>query len=213
MGNSLKHSNLCVIESRWWQSRNTSVRGMFELLSDLHTGSHHGYEYEMVNSRTGFQESVGRLLQYERCNYLYIATHGEESGLAMFNDDGISRAVIRNLLKKHQEERNLVGLYLGSCSFLQPELVEFLYEEDISPWWIAGYSRKIDWIDSTALDFLCFNKILSEERNLSDNPVKLIRKVAKQLSAECGGLIRKLGFQIYLCEQHPKIDELLNCGE
>jgi hypothetical protein len=181
---------------------------MFDLLSDLHTGSHHGYEYEMANSRAAFQESVARHLRNENCNYLYVASHGNDTGLSLFNDDGISRTLIRNLLKRHSDERYLAGLYLGSCSFISKDIIAFLYEEDISPWWVAGYNKEIGWIESTAFDFLCFNKILSEMPKYADDPVRIIRKVAEQLDGECGGLTKKLGFQIYLCER-SKIVELL----
>jgi len=43
--NQRKKTNICVIESKWWAETNTSVRGMFDLLADLHTGTPHGYEY------------------------------------------------------------------------------------------------------------------------------------------------------------------------
>jgi hypothetical protein len=201
----MKNCHLCVIESRWWDRSNTSVRGIFDLLSDLRTGSPHGYDYEMANSRAAFTESITRNMKKESCNYLYIASHGDANELSLYNDENVTRAVLRNALKKDHGDRNLCGLYFGSCSFVNQDTANFFYEENITPWWIAGYSKKIDWISSTALDFMVFNKLLSGGDQALDNPVPHIKKVARQLNQECAGLMKKLGFQIYLCEpqQNP----------
>lgn len=202
------HTNICVIESRWWEAKNTSVRGIFDLLSDIHTHSHNGYEYEMANSRAGFQEVVERQLTNPKCNYLTIATHGSHKGLKLFNEEGISRAMIRNILKRDERGRNLVGLHLGCCSFLDERLADFLFERDISPWWIAGYGHTVSWVEATSLDFLFFNKLLEHDDNFK-SPIKTIKRVADMLRKECGGLVEKLDFQIYTGVPDKFVEKLL----
>jgi hypothetical protein len=209
-----KHTNICVIESRWWNAKNTSVRAIFELLADLHTGSPHGYEYEMANSKGGFLESFKRQVnkkQYTaRCHYLTISTHGSDKGLEMFNGDSISRIDLKEILKK-DERRSLIGLYLDCCNFLSEDLVRHLYEGEISAWWIAGYTKKADWIESLALNFIFFNKLLTHDKSVTANPVKTIKKVASEIKKECDGLTEKLGFKIYALEEEKNggVNELI----
>ena len=208
MAKQREHTNVCVVESRWWRAKNTSVRNVFELLSDLHTGSSNGYEYEMANSRVGFKEVVERQLANPNVNYMTLATHGSGQGLTLFNDDGISRSVLRNILKRTDDHRNLVGLHLGSCSFFNKNIAEFLYDEDISPWWVAGYEESVSWVESTSLDFLFFNKILEHDDEL-DDPVKTIRTVTSELAADCGGLVERLSFQVFICLPHKSTERIL----
>ena len=82
-----EHTNICVIESKWFDEANTSVRGVYELLADLHVGTPHAYNYEMSNSRAGFVEALQRQLRCDDSNYISIATHGTKRGLKLFNED------------------------------------------------------------------------------------------------------------------------------
>jgi hypothetical protein len=130
------------------------------------------------------------------------------------NEDGVSAAVIREILKNDDlhEGRNIIGMHLGCCSFLNRSAVEFLRgddEEDIAPWWIAGFNKRVDWIEATALDFLFFNKLLDNDKNATANPVKTIRNVASGMMRECRGLARRLGFQIYLLEPDCAVEAIL----
>jgi hypothetical protein len=209
--NQRKKTNICVIESKWWGETNTSVRGMFDLLADLHTGTPHGYEYEMSNSRAGFVEALERQLKSDDSNYIAIAAHGTRQGLKLFNEDGVSKTVIRNILKNDDPPvgRNVIGMHLGCCSFLNRHSIEFLNREDISPWWIAGYYKEVDWVESAALDLIFFNKLLSIDNDARANPTTTIRNVASKIARECSGLVKRLGFQIYLLEPGYEVQELI----
>ena len=163
----LPHTSVSVIESRWWQASHESVRPLFELLSELHTGSSNKFDYEMCNSKAGFREAIERQLGNPECSYLSLNTHGNKQGLQLFNEEGVSRTVLRNAFHRESEQRNTAGLHLGCCSFLSSVLAEFMYQADISPWWIAGYGEKINWVESTSLDFMFFNKLLETKGNCS----------------------------------------------
>lgn len=190
-----KHTNICVLETRWWTGRNTSLRPIFELISDIHCGDHHSFEYEMINNIGGFSETFSRQINNALVNYLVIAAHGDEQNIYLYNNQSISRTLIRNKLKK-DDNRQLVGLHFGSCSFLNENLARFLYGKDISPWWISGYGGKVDWIDASAFEFFFFNKILKMDLN-QNHPTENIDNVCKQLWEQCPGLIKKLKFQVY----------------
>ena len=211
MKSKRKHTNICVIESRWWREKNTSVKVIFDVLADMHTGSPHGYDYEVANNRAGFEETLKRQLKNDDSSYIAIATHGSRQGLELFNDEVVSRAVIRNILKNDclPEGRNTIGVHLGCCTFLDRSAAEFLNRGDIGPWWLAGYSKSVDWIESTALDLMFFNKLLLVDNNVTANPVATIKKVAFKIAKESNGLAKRLGFQIYLLEPGSEIQELI----
>lgn len=199
-------SGLAVLESRWWKNSNTSVRGVFDLIIDLNFDSHHDYDYEMVNSKAAFTESFQRYALDKKTNFISIASHGCREGIQLYNNDIVSRSIIRNILKRDTNIRCLSGLHLGSCFFGAKNLARFLFEEDISPWWVAGYSKRIDFARSTALDFIFFNEILEGD---ADDPVKTIKKVSKFLRAKAGGLCDSLQFGIYMQDGSSQVVNLL----
>lgn len=50
------HTNVAVLESTWFQHKNTSVRGLFELIADINCDNPHSYNYEMANSEVALKE-------------------------------------------------------------------------------------------------------------------------------------------------------------
>lgn len=49
MGKHRKRLDLAVIESRWWDTSNDSVRGLFDLLAGMRKDNPFAYHYEMFN--------------------------------------------------------------------------------------------------------------------------------------------------------------------
>ncbi len=201
-----KHTNICVIESRWEQNKNTSVRSVFELISDLHCGTHHAFEYEMANNKNGFIETIKRQLDNKLINYIIIETHGNNGNITLHNKEEITRTILRNSLIR-DNNRNLIGLHFGSCSFIGDDLALFLYEGDISPWWISGYGEDVNWIDALAFEFLFFNMIISKDRE-NKNSIKVIEEVCGKIKNECAGLIKRLKFQVYIKNDNGEIYRL-----
>ncbi len=185
------------MESRWWHGKNTSIRSIYELIADIHCDNPHKFEYEMINNQTGFAEILKRQLKNRDVNYIVIAAHGDENNLQLYNKETISRVLLRNTLKK-DEYFNLAGLHFSSCSFMNENLAKFLYDTHyhISPWWISGYGHEVDWIDSSAFEFIFFNKILMKDIN-NNHPSEIIGEVCDQLWKECSGLIKKFKFQVF----------------
>lgn len=70
--------DLAVIESRWWRQGNSSVRGLFDVLADIHEDNPASYHYEMFNNRASLNEIVRRAAR--RHDNIYIGAHGRYSG-------------------------------------------------------------------------------------------------------------------------------------
>lgn len=191
-------TNIAVIESRWWNNSNTSVRGLFDLISDMNFDSPHAYHYEMANSEAAMKETLYRVATRRNCKYLCLATHGSDDGLEMHNDDTLSRTEIRNILIRVKKTPNtkLHGLHLASCSFGTKSLAEFIFQKDVGIEWIAGYNKDIDWLDSTAMDMLFFNELISNDESVT--PQKRILQTAENLHKKAGSLIDKLGFEVFV---------------
>ncbi len=190
-----ENTNIAVVESNWWRGRNTSVRGLFELVADINCQNPHKYRYEMANSEAALKEIIPRIGSYRDCKYLYLAMHGNENGLVM-DDQKLSRTELRNLLKKIKATpgSTLTGIYLGSCLFGTESLARFLFEEEVGIQWIAGYSEEIDWIKSSALDLLFFNELISHK---GITEIERINQTAIDLTQTAPHLMTNLGFGIY----------------
>ena len=53
--------DLAVIESRWWDRSNDSVRGVFDMLAGNLMDNPFGYHYEMFNNTASIREIIPRL--------------------------------------------------------------------------------------------------------------------------------------------------------
>ena len=76
--------DLAVIESRWWQEGNHSVRPVFDTLAATLTDNPYAYHYEMFNSAESLKELVARLVEkHPAIHHLYIAAHGDAQSLGV----------------------------------------------------------------------------------------------------------------------------------
>lgn len=212
-------TKIAVIESRWHNpsndiERNTTVRPLFEFLANIHCGTHHAFEYEMVGKQPALDEALSRLARSRRVAVAYLAMHGNENGLHLHGGGRVSRTHLRNSLRDISSARGarLRGLYLGSCLFGTPALARFLLERNVSVNWVAGYRESVDFVHSTALDLLFFNLWLAAKE---DHPTYTERQgvgvVADRLLVEALGLVRSrlengdpnsgLGFSIFVRRQ------------
>jgi len=202
------HTNVAVLESTWFQHKNTSVRGLFELIADINCDNPHSYNYEMANSEVALKEVIPRIASYRKCKYLYFAMHGNENGLQLLNKERMSRAELRNLLAKVKKQpgSQLSGIFLGSCLFGTEKLAEFIFSGDVGINWIAGYSEEVDWVKSSALDLLFFNELISGD---DGSEIARINRTAEDLLDTAPGLVRNLGFGIYTRKRGGGIKNLL----
>jgi hypothetical protein len=189
---------LAVIEGRWFKNQNTSMKSLFDLLSEIHCEHLNGYIHEKFYNVSSFQDLVRDLGARRGLYYLYIAAHGDDDAIYARNDQRIDRVAIRDLLATIAKTRGSLirGVFFGSCSFVNDETIEFLNKVDLGELrWIAGYADEINWISSTALDWCFWNDFLSNAN--WDTEVNCIDSTADFLNGNMYGLCRELGFNIY----------------
>ena len=205
-----------VIESRWHNAtngiqRNTTVKPLFDFLSDLHFGNHHAYDYEMVGTQDAFVSALERMARSRAITIAYLAMHGSDSGLHLHGGDRITRTILKNTLRRITQERDskLTGLFFGSCLFGSRALADFLFKHDTSVAWIAGYQESVDFVSSSGLDMLFFNTLLAvrfEKPTLSNRQKieEVARRIRLQMQGLCNSTLENgdaalgLGFSIYV---------------
>jgi hypothetical protein len=191
----MKKSALAVLEGKWSPKTNISVKSLFDLLSDLNFVSQHEYLYEMFCDDASLENIVGRMGRARDVKFLYVGAHGTKGSLQA-SGGNITRTRLRNILGSLGAS-SIEGVFLGSCLFGKPENAEFL----LSPpkgasapiKWLAGYTTEVDWIDSSVMDMLFWNKFFRS----SGTPIERIESVSSELKVLVPGLIEDLGFCIY----------------
>lgn len=192
-----KHTGLAVVESKWWADKNTSVSGIFDLISDIFLANPHNYHYEMISGKGAAKEAIPRIAADPHCSILYIAAHGQRDGVSWHNGELLSRFEFRNMLKSIRATRGsqLSGIHFGACRFMNQITADYLFRENICPWWMAGYSEQVDWLESTALDMLFYRSLMVQKRGTE---LARIKAVAADLNEKCAGLIKELGFGVFV---------------
>ena len=194
--------DLAVIESRWWRDGNSSVRGLFDVLADIHEDNPAAYHYEMFNNRESLREIVRRTAR--RYRNIYIGAHGNDRqifGAEGRRENNISRAAFRNMIRSLADLRRsrLRGLFVGSCKFINRENACFLLSESggrrSKIRWVAGYSRRIDFIDSSIADLFFWNTYY---HTCVDSESNRIRAVAQVMDEFIPGAHETLAFNIFL---------------
>lgn len=198
----MNKSNIAVIEGKWFKDKNTSVRSLFDLISDLHFDSPHQYHYEMFNNGGALKEIVLRLASTNNIHHIYFAAHGSEQGIYGSNDVEISTTKLTNIIKATNDGRGkLDSIYFGSCSFGNSKNLEklLLSAEGEQIRWIAGYTKDVDFVKSTALDAIFWHEYIEakyDKKKRLVSPLNRIEAVCKTISKQVGGLVEELGFKV-----------------
>ena len=164
--------DIAVLETRWWNESNDSVRGLFDMLAGILEGNPFGYHYEMFNNAPSIKEIIPRVAKDSSIHHLYIAAHGDETHIHGAGDELISRTVLVNLLSEIHAKQ-LYGVYFGCCQFgwQVPELME----RATGPTWMAGYTEDVDWVHSSAMDLVFLARVLLERRGGAHEKSRPIR--------------------------------------
>ncbi|MCX7584887.1 hypothetical protein [Phenylobacterium sp. 58.2.17] len=195
-----------VLESRWEAGRNLSLRSVFDLVSACYGLGPDAYEYEMVGARAALAEALIRLSWDAEVEVIYLACHGDEDGrLALHSGEFVSRTHLANMLAKCGPA--LKGVYLGTCFSGREDLASFVLERCPDIKWIAGYSKEIDYVDSTALDMMFFSKWIASAgvgRRRLRRAVSALRPLAAGLMDHAEG--EGLGFSAFVRSQGRVVD-------
>lgn len=198
----VKHLGVGVIESRWFNSLNASVRPLFDQVSEVWTGRISGYHYEMFNDAVALKEIMLRVSNRRGIRMIYLAGHGKRNGLVGSNGALISRRSLRNIIRQVAAEgcRKTNGLYIASCLFTDADTAHFILksaaEREHHILWLAGYSQSIDWVDSIAVDTFFMNTWIKDP--LLGGESGRIRRVAQAMAEFMPGASKKLGFNIFV---------------
>jgi len=189
-------TKLAVVEGKWFKNKNTSVRSLFDLISDINFDSCHEYHYEMFNNGDALKEIAERLGSTNNVYNIYIAAHGNCGAICGSNEEEVSLAKVRNVIKNITDARGKMhSIYFGSCNFgsyanLKSLLIKG-HNNQIR--WIAGYTESVDFVKSTVLDALFWNLYISND---ASTPLQKIKEVCDTLLDEAPGLVKDLGFKV-----------------
>lgn len=203
---------LAVVESRWERKKNYSLRGIFDLISDFAYGDTHGYHYEMVNDERAFREIVSRLRQSRGIRALYIAAHGMKEGIQTTNGNIIDkRMIFRTLTRRLADETgSLDGVHFGACRSLDERhafnLLRRHGEGEPGLWWVAGYSKSIDWMDSSTVDMFFWQQYLNNEEGTAIERINVSAEAIRRLMP---GAAKQMGFEIYVRSKRGRVKGLL----
>lgn len=192
--------DLAVIESRWWDRSNDSVRGLFDMLAGIHYGNPFAYHYEMFNSTESLRDVIGRVAHNSDIRNVYIGAHGSDSEIYGPGTVRISRTVIGNTLEPLGAKK-LHGLFFGCCGF--GNQIESLAEKT-NLTWIAGYTEDVDWLHSSAMDLYFWNAYYQSSVPLQTTKSDRADWMAFLLSVldiRVPYLFSELGFQVAISEK------------
>jgi hypothetical protein len=190
-------ARFAVLESRWARRSALSVKPAFDLVLAAQGLPADTYEYEMVASRAALREAAIRITRSERAQVLYLACHGNRRGeLVLHGGEVVSRDFLARTVALCGP--SLRGLYLGACFAGRKAMAQAMFEQSPNLRWVMGYSREIDFIDSTALDMMFFRRWMDSP----DRSVKRIKTIVADVMDLNASLVARdgdgLGFAAYV---------------
>ena len=197
-----EHTGLAVIEARWFEDGNDSVRPFFEVISGIVESNPHAFRYDMFTEEQSLASIIEELGNSKWCHSLYIAAHGSDDSIFGLGNHEISRTKLRNMIRSSNTAGNITGLYFGSCSVASTENCEFFFQ-GTNLRWIAGYDRPVDWVDSSAIDMVFWSKYLNERkinrsrRRGKRNEVQMAWTAADEMKALMPTASESIGFNLY----------------
>jgi hypothetical protein len=208
-------TDFAVLESRWEDDSNISVKPMFDFISHRYlSDAYNAIPYERFVSLDALRHAVDYFRDCRRISSLYIGCHGDENGLDVIYGDYIKASDLLDIVSnpRHRETNKgkISGLFIGSCSFCNEENVYFLMDNEPQLKWVAGYDRDCDWGYGTMLDGLFMIPYVRQQRRKIDRMEKYIDGHYEYRTADMierafywtklnhSGLISRLGFNVYI---------------
>jgi hypothetical protein len=162
----------------------------------------------MFADKNSIARTIADITKEDGYHSLYIGAHGDDTSIGGIGGETISRTELRNILNKTNSQRGISGLYFGSCLVAtQPNASFWLTEQTTTGLkWIAGYSKNVDWIDSSAVDMIFWSKYLHERKtNRSrkkgkSTDLQMVREASSQMKRLMPTVFNELGFNVYHCD-------------
>ena len=203
----MKHLPFSVIENRWFDSGNDTVKYCFDSIASIYCDKSDGFLYHQFNGKESLQNAFFQCTKDEKTEIIYLATHGNKKSIGN-KYYRISKTEIKNVVIRSNAKKKIKGLFLGACEIGNKSLAKDLLEnKDTHLEWIAGYNSAVDWIDGTAIDMIFFSKLAKQ---YSDNnnrkrgkysSRKMAHIAASELLKIVPGAFHEYGFNIYFHEK------------
>lgn len=202
-------SPFSVVESRWWQDGNHSVRPLFEAVAALHYKNPSAFFYDMFVDKSSLSTVLNMRGKDQSTEIIYLASHGSETTIDPNDENEISRTEVRNSLVAANSKGQIKGLFLGTCLTGNTSVAKFFLDNrNTKLEWLAGYDDEVDWIDGTAIDMIFFSKLA--EQYLKNKARKSGKKSARAMAHSAASELARLvpaahstyGFNIYFRERN-----------
>lgn len=202
----MNHAPVSIIETRWWQQGNHSVKPIFEAVAALNFNNPSAFLYDMFSDRSSLKTIITQRCADKTTTVIYLATHGNAEATAIGQNiqEPISRTEFKNIVCSANKGKQVKGLFLGTCYTAQNGTIKFILQSgktNLS--WVAGYSEEVDWIEGSAIDMIFFNHLTNEYlKNKSRKQAKKTdAQIAKMAATETIKVIpaahSKYGFNLY----------------
>lgn len=199
---------ISVLETRWWDKGNHSVRSLFEAVAGIHFDNPSAFYYDMFSDESSLKIALATRCADSVSKIIYLATHGNDTHIGPNAAQAISRTKLRNAVKDANKKKQLSGLYLGTCYTGNNDTASFILTGGTNLTWVAGYTESVDWIEGSAIDMVFFHWVADEyKKNKSRSRGKLTDlDIAKRATTETIKLIpgahSKYGFNLYFREKN-----------
>lgn len=198
-----------VIESRWLDKGNHTVKPIFEAISAIYKNNSNAFFYDSFAEKQSLSEVLGIRAIDKSTEVIYLATHGDHKNNICTQTVDISRTELRNCIENANSKKQIKGIFFGTCYTGNENIAKFLLEyKQTHLEWIAGYSKEVNWIDGTAIDMIFFSK-LSEQyidnkkrRKNKYSARKMAHIAASELLKIIPGAFTQYGFNIFFHEKH-----------
>lgn len=199
------HTGLAVIESRWWKNGNDSVRPLFETLAGIVEGNPHSVRYDMFAEETSLTNIISDLEEDGSYHSIYIGAHGNDGAISGLGDVRISRTKLRNIFNYSNFAEHISGLYFGSCLISNQQNASFWLPGNPTTGlkWVGGYTKSVNWIDSSAIDMIFWSKYLHERRTNRSrkrgqkSDLEMVKHAASEMKKLMPTIFNEMGFNIY----------------
>lgn len=204
---------LSVLEGKWFANRPVSTRELFVPLFNVWTRDPlETCHYEQFTNKAAFRAGIKYAFQKNRASTIYIGAHGTADTIHGFHDEGISRTVIRNAIRK-QPPGTKRGMYFGACDFMTATNAEYLLNDCARLSWVAGYAHPVNWTDSSILDLFFFRHYLfptpGSGNRKPKTPKLRLEHAAEKVKTDLGPLANRLRFKIYTRKAGGSLVELI----
>lgn len=207
---------MAIVESRWWDNGNDSVRPLFETLAGIVEENPHAVRYDMFAEEKSLRCIIADISSNAALHSLYIAAHGNDGSVFGLGNCEISRTVLRNMMRDANTNKTICGIYFGSCLVANKENALFWLKSTPPTHlqWIAGYENSVDWIDSSAVDMIFWSKYLHERklnRSRKKNKkteISMVKHAASEMKKLMPTVFSEMGFNLYYLDTGGSLESV-----